>query len=770
MCFRKRNRAGGTGCASAREKHTAKIYSLSPNDRLDQRTEEDQDYPIYEEHLKEAFCRPELHNIAVTGDHGVGKSSIVRTFDRKRNSLWPGGRHFLYISLINFRSNAPHGPEDADNHKQLEELERDLLCQLLYVCNDVRKVPGITYRLIPAPKSRLKQYVPMVMLILLAAGVFGAAYFPQLRTISGAFLSTEAVAWCGRNAQMLEAVPYGLVLLCLLFFVGKLAGWLFRGAHLSKLTLEGSGKAVGLDKVGVDIQPVEGTSYLDRHGFELIYTLERMSGRFDHTVVFEDMDRLGTDVQRELFAELREINSLVNSRLSYKRRGPFRYLGRFFPGLGRIPVIGGLFREPCLRFIYVAHDMAFVPEECAKFFDYILPVVPALSRESLAVRLSETYLKQAGIQLDEQSEDIRQRPSQFLACAAPELNDYRTIHTIMNEYRVFEQVERGRGLVTTQADRQDLFAYVTYKNLCPEDYYRIREGRSTVFPPLPRGQNAEASSPLIQDWLDKGFLPWDCILFAGYSLTWLEGAYEAVLTGRDAEKKRALLRSCTEQREQQKGLCLDILAGIADDGTFDSAVKDIQLSLVVYLLNIMPVDGKKEAVQEFEAKFQEVLGRMMPSNAGSAEQVPALLEESVIWRFGRLTRESRLALVRCLLSCQCPLRALDQWLFRTDGGAGEAVETWLLLGGLRPEEIDTLIEPQGEAAYQWITSPVRLRPLQTIEAGGRMLPIIQRIVPAGKSLPPEVGEMMFTFCGDEEKPLQQWLNEAPKAAAAGTGQ
>lgn len=131
MCFKKRNRAGGTGCASAWEKHTAKIYSLSPNDRLDQRMEEDQDYPIYEEHLKEAFCRPELHNIAVTGDHGVGKSSIVRTFDRKRNSLWPGGRHFLYISLINFRSNVPQeSGEDADNHKQLEELERDLLCQV----------------------------------------------------------------------------------------------------------------------------------------------------------------------------------------------------------------------------------------------------------------------------------------------------------------------------------------------------------------------------------------------------------------------------------------------------------------------------------------------------------------------------------------------------------------------------------------------------------------------------------------------------------------
>lgn len=784
MGFRKKGTAEGDGRTPDRRKRTVDIDPLSPDDRLDGAEGEDRDYPIYEEHLKEAFSHPELHNIAITGDQGVGKSSIIRTFDRKRNSLWPGGRHFLYISLMSFQGDTPRGPDDGskdsddgpkdpdsgtkDLKQRLEELERDLLRQLLYVCDDVRKVPGITYRLIPAPRTWLRRCIPAVMLILLAAGAFSAAYFAQLRTIFEAFLPDEAVSWFGENAQTLAAAPYGLVLVCLLYFLGKLAGWLFRDAHLSKLTLESSGKAVGLDKVGVDIQPAEGTSYLDRHGFELIYVLERMAGRFDHTLVFEDMDRLGTEVQRELFAELREINGLANSRLSYKHRGVLRYIGRLFPDLGRIPGLGGLFREPCLRFLYVAHDMAFGPEECAKFFDYILPVVPALSRESLASRLAETYLKEAGIPLDEQSEDTRWRPSEFLACAAPELNDYRTIHTILNEYRVFEQVESRRGLMTTQEDKRDLFAYVTYKNLCPADYYKIRDGKSTVFPPVPPRGSTEVESPLIQDWLKKGFLPWDCILFSGYSLTWLKGVYTAVLTGEDVEKKRTLLCSCIQGRDRQKGLCMDILADMVGDESFGLAVKDIRPFWLSYLLYLVPAGGGEEASKGSGKRLQTLLEEMTRVDAEGAEPAPEQLEESVIEKFRYLTREVRMALVRCLLRCKCPLKKLDGWLFRTDVSLGEAEEIWRLLRDLQ-EDAEALIELHREAASPWVTSPDLLKSLRAVGADGWMLSIVKRMVPEGKPLPSEVGEMPFAFSGGEEKPLQQWLDEGSKTAAAATG-
>lgn len=764
MYNRKKKQPKEDGDRRNRDKHPARIYPLTPDDRLDE-SADGADYAIYEQYLEGVFLRPELHNIAVTGNYGVGKSSIIRTFDRKRNQNRLRRRHFLYISLASFcaghpRNEGEEGPEGGLK-KTLEELEQDLLRQILYVCDDIRRVPGITYRLIPSPKSRLKRCIPGIMLTLLAACLFLTAFGSQLYAGVEPFLPMEAANWCGSHHQVLAAVPYGLIFLCLLFFVRMLAGWLSGGAHLSKLTLEGSSKAAGLDKIGVDIQPVEGTSYLDRHGFELIYVLERMADRFDHTVVFEDMDMLGPDVQRELFSELREINCLANSRLSYKWRPP--------QCLRKLPVIGDLSWEPCLRFVYVAHDMEFAPRDCSKFFDYILPVIPVISGESLADRLAETYLKGVGITLDEQAEDESWRPSSFLACASPELNDYRTVHTILNEYRVFEQVEEKRGLVMTQAEKRDLFTFVTYKNLCPEDYYGIRTGESAVFPP-PLGQRDinRIQSSLIRDWLDKGHLPWDCILFAGYSLTWLRETYTAVLAGEDEGKKRRLLQSCADGRSQQRRLCADILLDMNDE-SFEKAIKGISLSIATYLLCITPVGAQNAEKTAFEERFQELIKRaeaaarkFLDSDQWPSEQSAVGLEKWICLRFGALSFANRSALIHYLLLCDCELEMLDVWLLRKDADTQEAADIWRFLGELPPSTRETLLKNHQETAFQWISSPAVLRGLREAGENSTTLSLAKMMIPPGKQLPSEVGEMTFSFVKGEAKSLRQWLNETPK--------
>lgn len=748
------------------------IYPLSPSDRLDESTDVDKDYSTYEECLKEVFLRPELHNVAITGNYGVGKSSVIRTFERRRNSRRLTNRHFLYISLTNFHTNGflktEAGNQESSFKKKLEELERDLLCQILYVCDDIQRVPGITYRLIPSPKSWLGRHIPIVMLMLLVLGLFCIAYGSQLSVGMESFLPTGLTAWWKARHQALVAVPYGLVLFCLLFFARKLAIWLSSGAHLSKLTLEGTGKVAGVDKIGVDIQPVEGTSYLDRHGFELIYVLERMAGRFDYTVVFEDMDRLGTDVQRELFSELREINCLANSRLSHKQRGLFRYLGSAFPRLGKFAGVGHLFREPCLRFLYVAHDMAFTPTECSKFFDYILPVIPTISGESLPDRLAETYLKNVGIELDEHSTDESQRPSILLACAAPELNDYRTIHTILNEYQVFERVEKQRGLLLTQKDKRELFAYVTYKNLCPDDYYKIRAGESLAFPPEPRQGNESFSklgSSLVRNWLEKGFLPWDCIMFAGYSLTWLGETYRAVLQSTNDSRKRNLLQSCADGHFRQQHLCADILLNILNDEMFQQAIDGIQFSLLLYLLQVMPINISKSEMANFEKKLQSLLERanravMSPNRPyeGRREQNAKGLETWISRRFDLLSPSIRLELLHYLLLYGYRPKKLNTWLFRENAGKDEAAETWIMLGQLTQRELETLLYAQKEAAFQWLKSPGVLEGIRTAGEDSKMLSLVKMMVPPGERLSPEIGEMKFTFREREIRSLQRWLD------------
>lgn len=787
MSFLRKNHLKGNGHLQKekeRGRSRVSIYPLSPNDMLDKDAIGKEDYFTYEEYLNEVFLHPEVHNIAVTGNYGVGKSSVIRTFDRKRNRRRWDNRHFLYISLTNFHSDSSQDKSEKDQEKnlkkKLEALERDLLCQILYVCDDIRKIPGVTYRLIPSPKSWISRQFPVCILMLLMLSLFLSVYGSQLYLSMKSHLPTKVTTWCGVHSDIIAMVPYIVILMCLMFFVQKLAMWLLGGSYLSKLTLESTSKVAGVDKIGVDIQPVEGTSYLDRHGFELIYVLERMASQFDNTVIFEDMDRLGPDVQRELFSELREINCLANSRLSHKRGGLFRYLGEIFPKLGTTPRIGSLFQKPCLRFFYVAHDMEFTPMECSKFFDYILPVIPAISGESLPDRLAETYLKNVGIFLDERSADKHLKPSVFLACAAPELNDYRTIHTILNEYQVFERVEGQRGLVVTQKDKRDLFAYVTYKNLCPEDYYRIHTGKSLAFPFKPRQGNEtfdEFESNLMQDWLRNGFLPWDCILFAGYSLNWLRETYEEVLHSTDADRKRNLMLSCIDGRFRQRYLCADIFLDIVEESDFYQAIKGIQLSLVLYLLQVMPVEGKNSEIAEFEGKFQGLLKRAKhydifsdSSSEDPPENPPEALKDFIPLRFWMLSSESQVMLIQYLFFFEYKMEDVGQWLFDKQMHPNSATKVWHLLYRLFRPELTALLQGNESTVFEWMTTPDILNCLDQSIQDETMLRIVKKITSTERVLSPEIGEMVFEFRPGEQKTMQEWLDEKLQQNAVSIGE
>lgn len=57
------------------------IYPLSPLNNLDSHN-----YSVYKKYLSEALRNNRVKNIAITGDFGIGKSSILKTFCRETRS------------------------------------------------------------------------------------------------------------------------------------------------------------------------------------------------------------------------------------------------------------------------------------------------------------------------------------------------------------------------------------------------------------------------------------------------------------------------------------------------------------------------------------------------------------------------------------------------------------------------------------------------------------------------------------------------------------
>lgn len=101
------------------------MKALTPKDDLFD--EKDPVFDPYKEALNSAFNNQEIRNLALSGSLGSGKSSIIRSFDKKRN----GEKRFLYISLIDFSKAVPNAEEKQYDQRQLEY---SLLNQILSYC------------------------------------------------------------------------------------------------------------------------------------------------------------------------------------------------------------------------------------------------------------------------------------------------------------------------------------------------------------------------------------------------------------------------------------------------------------------------------------------------------------------------------------------------------------------------------------------------------------------------------------------------------------
>lgn len=504
-----------------------KIYSLAP----EALTEMDDDGKVYKEYLSDALQDNTIHNIALTGNFGVGKSRFLRAYSNSEK------KNFLFVSACDFLA-------EGQGTKQ-ENVEYSLLYQLLLGCEDA----GLPLRVLPKSVSKRKQ----CMAVLLGGMVGLTALTLLLSSQIGAY--TRALGLY----DMAFSAWLHLGLYLLLVMAGSIAcGWLFR-----HLLMEWKVKKISLksDYAELDVEKNAELSILDRYRSELIFALTEMAERIDYTVIFEDMDRLEQEQSIPIFTKLRELNQMVNIRLNRNGRH--------------------------MKFIYVVHDALFVQHGGEngtvqednlqlKFFDYILPVVPALSRRNGEVELNACF---------ENIEFCSNGGAHdFIVAMAPFLADYRLIHNIANEYQVFREIGVARSEdATCETVQKQLMALVVYKNLMPEDYKRIREGTSKVFP---FRDSADALEPQDEDRLperavrvlqENGWLIPDCLRYLGFQEGKVQKVLSQILQGENYSAKKILL----QQDFEKSCRCLQKLS---ECGELENALRGIEYSFLLGVL------------------------------------------------------------------------------------------------------------------------------------------------------------------------------------------
>lgn len=309
---------------------------------------------------------------------------------------------YLNISLATF---------DEKEH-QLKEIEYCILKQLFYKVEQ-NKIPESRFKRIVNQKN-VKIKAIFIFLWLISLIYF---FKPNLLNDITKILAFDFYTRIG-------SVIYTLYFLGgTIYFLYKTMGFVLN-FKLTKFSFQDAEIENGDDKKSVNFE-----SEID----EILYFFER---NLFNVVFIEDLDRFKNT---EIFIKLREINYLINNYDPIKNKRK-------------------------ITFIYAVQDDTFKEDERAKFFDFIVPVIPVINYSNSSTELLEN--------IDIKKDKI---PKSFIKQVARYLSDKRTLISINNEYKIY------KNIIGDDLDKRKLLAMMIYKNVEPTDFDSLNSQKGYVY-------------------------------------------------------------------------------------------------------------------------------------------------------------------------------------------------------------------------------------------------------------------------------------------------
>lgn len=337
--------------------------------------------------LKFALSEKDVRNIAVTGNYGAGKSTVISSFMQ-----FHCDDQYINVSLAGF--------EMAENKNTppltSQEVELSILQQILYKENrDALPDSRIDRILNRSWYHTVKTYFSLLRVAVPTTILLGIVFFDK---VSGWLKLPENWSAILDDHYITKTLVLTGLALTSLFFITQIASRI--GIFDKKIRL---GKIAFLSG-NMELKDSEPSSLLNNCLDEIAYFFSR---RHFTVVVFEDLDRLGTP---EIFVKLREINKIINNNR-----------------INKTPV----------RFIYAVRDDMFLDVDGrTKFFDFILPVIPFMdSRNALSL-------------LNDRIPLLSKSSEKHLKSIAYYIKDMRSLINIVNEFNTFSQVvDNGKNSI-----------------------------------------------------------------------------------------------------------------------------------------------------------------------------------------------------------------------------------------------------------------------------------------------------------------------------------
>jgi len=445
-----------------------KLHPLSPTKKLNNIKE-------YDKWLTDIINNSEIGNIAITGDLGVGKSSIIRTYESNHR------KKFVYISAcdLSYVSNEKSGEHieenevseeineylhnndkidnfypkrlltkkirttniDSKSNEKIEEeiqqnIEKRLLIQLISICRK-RDIPASRFQKVDENTSQLLLWLFPIWIALFILDILVIAFGEKITS----FLLYP------KYYNIISNICNKLLPLNIFLFIFFTVKAIIKHYNLPKINLKVS-KGDNEMSLGLDTKDVIEPTSLDSNLNEIIYLMERLQRR--HTgsfvLVIEDLDRYPADICMPILVKLNQINVMLNQRYRQKNRDKKKF-----------------------KFMYVLRDDIFyedsrktiLQKDPYKFFDIFLPIIPKLYFGNSANFFKSLFYD---FLIDED----------FINSVAPFLYDYRKIYNVKNEFTIYYNSFEGKLDNINNRNNTALLAFILYKVFFPAKYYELR--------------------------------------------------------------------------------------------------------------------------------------------------------------------------------------------------------------------------------------------------------------------------------------------------------
>lgn len=393
--------------------------------------ERDEKFQSYATAMDQAFQNSEIHNIAITGIYGAGKSSFWKTYLQDDSSVAIERKsnvgNTVTISLATFEQE--ESTQIASQDQNQAAIEKQIINQLLFQL-DPKKISRSKYA-VKMPEARCEKLLLALKVLAMAIGSM-LLYFAKdvFASFPIAFSTTHWVLFY----RVISAI---LILLPLVFFsIRQMKQLPFQHGKINFKGLE------------AEIGAPEKDDVLNNNMQELVYLI--IAGQVQ-TIVFEDLDRF-RDVN--LFVKLRELNYLVNAQVKATNGKP-------------------------IRFVYMLRDDLLESKDRTKFFDFILPIIPAIDSHNSKGKMLELFQ-------NDETETASLPSRETLEALSLYIDDMRLLLSIRNEYEIYRQVIdlKGRRL---KPDK--LLALVVLKNVFPKEFSRLQQDTGYIYSLFSKIQN-----------------------------------------------------------------------------------------------------------------------------------------------------------------------------------------------------------------------------------------------------------------------------------------